>query len=87
MLRDAGTNLSSDFFTRQVPNEVLLRRYPHSNPIRIGFGENDSESPPAFAAYLESFVSKHNITYRVVPEVGHFVTDCDREYMDCLFGG
>jgi len=85
VLRDAGTILSSDFFTRQVPNEFLLRRYPHSNPIRIGFGENDSESPPAFAAYLESFVSKHNITYRVVPKVGHFVTDCDREYLDCLF--
>jgi len=87
VFRDAGTNLSCDFFTCQVPNEVLLRRYPHANPIRIGFGENDSDSPPAFAAYLESFVSKRNITYRVVPEVGHFVTNCDREYMDCLFGG
>jgi len=87
VLRDAGSKLSSDFYTRQVPNEVLLRHYPHSNPIRIGFGENDSESPPAFAAYLESFVSKHNITYRVVPAVGHFVADCDREYMNCLFDG
>jgi len=87
VLREAGTTLSSDFFTRQVPNEVLLRSYPHSNSIRIGFGENDSQSPPAFAAYLESFVSQHNITYRIVPEVGHFVTDCDKEYTDCLFGG
>ena len=87
VLRDAGTTLSSDFFTRQVPNEALLRSYPHSNPIRIGFGENDNESPPAFAAYLESFVIKHNITYRIVPEVGHFVTDRDKDYMDCLFGG
>ena len=86
VLHDAGANISSDFFAHQVPNEVLLKRYPHSNPIRIGFGEKDNESPPPFAAYLESFVSKHNITYRVVPEVGHFVTDRDREYMDCLFG-
>jgi len=86
VLRDAGANLSSDFYARQVPNEVLLRRYPHSNAIRIGFGENDSESPPSFASYLESFVDSHNITYRIVPEVGHFVTDRDREYLDCLFG-
>ena len=85
-LRDAGTNLSSDFYTHQVPNEVLLSRYPHLNPIRIGFGENDSESPPAFGAYLESFVRANNISYRAVPDVGHFVTDCDREYIDCLFG-
>ncbi len=87
MFREVGTTISSDFFTHQVSNEVLLKNYPHSNLIRIGFGENDSESPPAFAAYLESFVSKRNITYRIVPEVGHFVTECDREYIDCLFGG
>jgi hypothetical protein len=87
MFRDAGTTISSDFFTHQVSNEVLLKNYPHSNPIRIGFGENDSESPPAFAAYIESFVSKHNITYRIVPGVGHFVANRDREYIDCLFGG
>jgi pimeloyl-ACP methyl ester carboxylesterase len=86
VLRDAGTNLSADFYARQVPNEVLLRHYPHSNPIRIGFGERDNESPPAFAAYLKSFVKKHNITYRVVPEVGHIVQDQDKEYIDCLFG-
>ena len=86
VLSDAGTKLSSDFYAHQVPNEVLLRRYPHSNAIRIGFGENDSESPPAFASYLESFVDCRNITYRIVPEVGHFVTDRDREYLDCLFG-
>jgi len=86
VLSDAGAKLSSDFYAHQVPNEVLLRRYPHSNAIRIGFGENDSESPPAFASYLESFVDCRNITYRIVPEVGHFVTDRDREYLDCLFG-
>jgi hypothetical protein len=85
-LRESGTNLASDFYAHQVPNEVLLRQYPHSNPIRIGFGENDVESPPAFAAYLESFVKKPNITYKIVPEVGHIVTDSSQEYLDCLFG-
>ena len=85
LLRDSGTILSSDFFAHQVPNETLLRNYPHSNPIRIGFGENDAESPPAFAAYLQSFVSKPNITFRIVADVGHFVTDSNREYLDCLF--
>ena len=84
-LRDSGTNLAPHFHARQVPNEVLLRHYPHSNPIRIGFGENDAESPPAFAAYLESFVGRSNITYWIVPEVGHVVTDRNREYLDCLF--
>ena len=86
LLGDAGAKLSSDFYARQVPNEVLLRHYPHSNAIRIGFGENDNESPPAFANYLESFVDRGNITYKIVPEVGHFVTNRDREYLDCLFG-
>ena len=85
-LRDMGTNLSPDFYANQVPNEVLLRHYPHSNPIRIGFGENDAESPPAFAAYLASFVKNQNITYRIVPEVGHIVTGGSQEYLDCLFG-
>jgi hypothetical protein len=66
---------------------VLLRHYPHSNPVRIGFGENDSESPPAFAAYLESFVGKQNITYRIVPAIGHIVATRNRDYLDCLFGG
>lgn len=84
VLGDAGANLSSDFYAHQVPNEVLLRHYPHSNAIRIGFGENDSESPPAFARYLESFVERRNITYRIVPGVGHFVAEPDREYLDCL---
>ena len=86
LLRDSGTILSSDFLAHQVPNETLLRNYPHSNLIRIGFGENDAESPPAFAAYLESFVSKPNITFRIVANVGHFVTDGNRDYLDCLFG-
>lgn len=85
-LRDAGTNLSSEFSRNQIPNEVLLRHYPHSNFIRIGFGETDSESPPAFSAYLESFVNKSNITYRVVPEVAHVVADYHPGYIDCLFG-
>ena len=84
-LRESGANLAPDFHALQVPNEVLLRHYPHSNPIRIGFGENDAESPPAFAAYLESFVKKSNITYWIVPEVGHVVTERNQEYLDCLF--
>jgi hypothetical protein len=86
VLGDAGANLSPDLYAHQVPNEALLRHYPHSNAIRIGFGENDSESPPAFASYLESFVDRRNITYRIVPEVAHVVTELDREYFDCLFG-
>jgi hypothetical protein len=86
VLRDSGANLASDFYTHQVSNETMLSHYPHSNPIRIGFGENDAESPPAFAAYLESFVKKSNITYRIVPAVGHVVTDGGQEYLDCLFG-
>ena len=84
-LRQEGTTISSDFHARQVPNEVLLKDYPHPNPIRIGFGEEDTESPPAFGAYLESFVNKSNITYRVVPGVGHIVTESDEAYLDCLF--
>ena len=84
-LQNSGTNLAPDFYAHQVPNETLLGRYPHSNPICIGFGENDAESPPAFAAYLESFVKKSNITYRVVPSVGHIVSEGSPEYLDCLF--
>jgi len=86
-IRKGGANLSPEFYSRQVPNEVMLRDYPHSNPIRIGFGDNDNQSPPAFAAYLKSFVNKPNITYKVVPEVGHIVGEYHREYLDCLFGG
>lgn len=85
-LRNLGTSLAPDFYAHQVPNETLLRYYPHSNPIRIGFGENDAESPPAFAAYLETIVKKRNITYRVVPAVGHIVSDRSPDYLNCLFG-
>jgi|GEM_PF-2619730 len=84
-LRGWGTTISSDFHARQVPNEVLLKDYPHSNPIRIGFGEDDRESPPAFGGYLKSFVHNANITYRVVPGAGHIVTEYDQAYLDCLF--
>ncbi len=84
-LKTKDVIIDSDFFLYEIPNEFLLKSYPHSNRIRIGFGENDTDSPPAFADYLKSFVLKSNITYQVIANVKHVVTEYNEEYLNCLF--
>ena len=80
-----GTNIDPKFITYVIPNESMLLDYKHSNLIRIGFGEYDEESPPGYAYYLQSMGLKKNIECKVIPEVGHVVTEPIDNYLNCLF--
>jgi hypothetical protein len=84
-MKQNGSDIDPHFMSYEVPNEVLLIEYKHENVIRIGFGENDPDSPPAFAQYLKTLGIKRNIKFRVVPEVSHVVTCYNEEYLRCLF--
>jgi hypothetical protein len=80
-----GTNMDPKFITYAIPNESMLLDYKHSNLIRIGFDEIDEESPPAYAYYLQSMGIKKTIEFKVIPKVGHVVTEPNDNYFNCLF--
>ena len=77
--------MDPEFITYAIPNELMLLEYKHSNLIRIGFGEHDEEAPPAYADYLQSMEIRKNIEFRIIPNVGHVVTEYNEEYLQCLF--
>ena len=85
-LKKKGASIKSDFLTYEFSNEFLLCNYRHKNKVLVAFGENDDKSSPAFADYLKSFVTKSNISYHIVAEVGHVVSEYNEEYLNCLFG-
>jgi hypothetical protein len=55
-----GSNMNPKFINYAIPKESMLLAYKLSNVIRIGFGEFDEESPPAFSYYLQSMGIKNN---------------------------
>ncbi|MFW5795028.1 MAG: hypothetical protein ACOCV1_06050 [Bacillota bacterium] len=82
-----GANIDDNFFNYQIPNELLLRDYPHDNEIRIGIGENDYSisSPEGFVKYLKSFIDKEKISIEIIKNAEHEILKTNKNYFNFLF--
>ncbi len=81
----SGYNLDTSIMSTFFPNEIILKEYPHNNPIFIGFGEFDEISPIYFKDYLEKFVKKGNIKFVQINGISHKVVEFNKDYIDFMF--